>query len=77
MNRVNETTLKVNDAAQRLNVSASMVYKMIAQGQLAHVRIGRCVRVPAEEVDRIARESVRFHTSDKTKRGKSRANPDT
>lgn len=77
-------TVKVPEAARRLNVSRSLLYRLVAQGFVAHVQIAGCIRVPASEVERVAREgvrkcteSVRFRTSDKTKRGKSRANPDT
>jgi excisionase family DNA binding protein len=43
--------MTVGRAAERLAVSKSMVRKLIKQRRLTRVRIGRCVRVRAEEVD--------------------------
>jgi excisionase family DNA binding protein len=41
--------LRIEDIAERLAVSRSMAWKLIANGQLRSLRIGRAVRVrPAE-----------------------------
>jgi excisionase family DNA binding protein len=36
--------LTVAEAAQRLRVSRATVYKLVAEGRLAHVRIGNQIR---------------------------------
>jgi excisionase family DNA binding protein len=36
--------LGVADAARRLRVSRATVYKLVADGKLAHVRIGNSIR---------------------------------
>jgi excisionase family DNA binding protein len=46
-----QSLITVRDAAQRLAVSASMVRKLLATGQLTPVRIGRCVRVRLEDIE--------------------------
>jgi excisionase family DNA binding protein len=41
--------LRVEDVAERLSVSRSMAWKLVAAGELRSVRIGRSVRVrPAD-----------------------------
>ena len=40
--------LTVAEVARRLRVSRATVYKLVAQGKLAHVRIGNSIRFPAE-----------------------------
>jgi excisionase family DNA binding protein len=45
----NVRLLRIEDIAERLAVSRSMAWKLIANGQLRSLRIGRAVRVlPAE-----------------------------
>jgi excisionase family DNA binding protein len=36
--------LSVADVARRLRVSRATVYKLVAEGKLAHVRIGNSIR---------------------------------
>jgi excisionase family DNA binding protein len=45
--------------AARTDLSPSMVYKMVANGSLHSVRIGRSVRIPASELDRVLAGEVR------------------
>ena len=40
--------LTVAEAAQRLRVSRATVYKLVAEGQLPHVRIGNQIRFLSE-----------------------------
>ena len=40
-------TLTVRAAARRLNVAPATIYRSVARGELAHVRIGRAIRIPA------------------------------
>jgi excisionase family DNA binding protein len=51
--------LRMREVATRLHVSEQMVSKMIADGRLHAVRIGRAVRVPVAEVERVAREGTK------------------
>jgi excisionase family DNA binding protein len=43
----------VPQAATALNVSKRTVRAWIAQGRLGFVRLGRAVRVPVEEIERL------------------------
>jgi excisionase family DNA binding protein len=37
--------LKLSEVAQILGIGRSLVYELIAQGQIPYVRLGRCIRV--------------------------------
>lgn len=50
--------LDVAGVAERLDVSEWLVRKMIRNDELRHVRIGRLIRVPQSEVDRLLGGSV-------------------
>ena len=43
--------LRIEEIAQRLAISRSMAWKLIAHGQLRSVRIGRAVRVRPQDLD--------------------------
>ena len=45
-----------DELATMLKVTRQAVYNWIQQGHIAAVRIGRTVRVPAEEVERVLRD---------------------
>jgi excisionase family DNA binding protein len=40
--------ITVAEVARRLRVSRATVYKLVAEGRLAHVRIGNSIRFPPE-----------------------------
>ena len=40
--------LRVGEVQEALNLSRSKTYELIASGELPAIRIGRCVRVPAD-----------------------------
>ncbi len=44
------------ELATMLKVTRQAVYKWIQQGHMEAVRIGRTVRIPSEEVERLLRE---------------------
>lgn len=46
--------LTVREAAERLSLSPRQVRRLIAWGQLRAVRLGRAVRVPEGELERLA-----------------------
>ncbi len=47
MSTFEDSYLKPSDIARRLSLHRSQVYKLIKDGTLPHIRIGRSVRVPA------------------------------
>jgi len=51
--------LRIEDVADRLAVSRSMAWKLIAYGQLRSVRIGRAVRVRPADLDEYVDGAVR------------------
>ena len=45
--------LTVKEAAAELNVSVYTIRAWVAQRRIGHVRLGRAVRVPAAEIQRL------------------------
>lgn len=43
----------VEQAALELNLSTATIRSWIAQRRLGHVRLGRAIRIPAEEIRRV------------------------
>ena len=43
----------VSEAAQELNLQPSTMRAWIAQRRIGHVRLGRAVRIPAAEIQRL------------------------
>ena len=43
----------VSEAAQELNLKPSTMRAWIAQRRIGHVRLGRAVRIPAAEIQRL------------------------
>lgn len=54
-----ERLLRIEDIAERLNVSRSMAWKLIAIGQLRSIRIGRSVRVRPADLEEFVAGAVR------------------
>lgn len=50
--------LTVAETARRLGLKEGTVRMWISRRRLAHLKIGRAVRVPEEEVERIIRENT-------------------
>jgi excisionase family DNA binding protein len=48
----------VKEATLRLKISRSLFYKAIAAGRITIVRFGSAVRIPAVEIERLAREGL-------------------
>ena len=48
------------DVAERLNVSLRSVQRLVRQGRIRVIRIGRLVRVQAADVDRFIRNSLKY-----------------
>lgn len=51
--------LRIEEIAERLAVSRSMAWKLIAHGQLRSVRIGRAVRVRPADLDAYVASAMR------------------
>lgn len=52
------TVLTVDEAADRLKVSRSLIYSQLRSGELRSIRLGRRRLIPAAEVDRIIGEAA-------------------
>jgi excisionase family DNA binding protein len=50
--------LKGNDVAERLNVSKAFAYRMMADGRIPTVTLGRSVRVRPEDLENFIEASV-------------------
>ena len=50
--------LKGNDVAEILNISKAFAYRMMNEGRIPTVRMGRCVRVRPEDLQVFIAESV-------------------
>ncbi|QKK09293.1 MAG: helix-turn-helix domain-containing protein [Planctomycetota bacterium] len=46
--------LSVSETARAMGVSDRMVWRLIAEGEIRAIKIGRCTRVPCAELERIA-----------------------
>ncbi len=55
--------LRVTEACESLGISKSLLYELIASGEIAVVRIGRAVRVPTDALDTFVR-AVRQEATD-------------
>jgi len=42
--------LTIREAAERLNISRAALYKLCAQNQVAHVRVGNAIRFAAADI---------------------------
>jgi excisionase family DNA binding protein len=50
--------LKVPQAAEELSLSPKTVWQMVADRRLAVVRLGRAVRIPTSEIERLIEEGT-------------------
>lgn len=64
--------LSVDETAKRLRMRRTVVAAMVREGRIGSVRVGRRRRVPAGELERIARGAVSFEPPE---RGERRARP--
>lgn len=46
------------EVASELRLGKSTVYRMVETGQLPGVRIGKCVRIPREELDAFLQKAL-------------------
>ena len=50
--------LKISQVSDLIGFGRSKTYRLISDGELPHVRIGRSVRVPADELERWIAENT-------------------
>ena len=67
--------MKVAEFAKALNVTEACIRKWILEHRIAVVHVGRLVRIPASEYERLTSEGLRpARQSDITSRTKSHSN---
>ena len=54
-----EILLKVDEAAEALKVTPACIRRWILEAKITTVKIGRLVRIPSSEVDRLVEEGLR------------------
>jgi len=59
MNISEDTFLTPKVFAKRLSISRWTVYSWLSEGRINSVKVGRLVRIPQSELDRIIREGTR------------------
>ena len=50
--------LSLEEAATQLSVSVMSIRRLVRDGTLKHVRLGRCLRLISEDVDRVLKSRV-------------------
>ena len=67
-----ERLLRASEVARMLNVSRSMIYRLIEQGELPTVRVGHALRFRSEDVHEYIRKRARGTAKRRvqTKKGK-------
>ncbi len=64
-----DTFYTPDELAAMLKVTRQAVYNWIQEGRMESVRIGRTVRIPGDEVERLLREGRKPRNLDKGKPG--------
>lgn len=49
---LNKLLLKPSEVTQILGIGRSLVYELIARKEIPSIRLGRCIRVPSESLQR-------------------------
>jgi excisionase family DNA binding protein len=58
MNKYERLFLTLSEFADALCISRALARKWAKLGKIKIVRLGRCVRIPADELERVIREGV-------------------
>ena len=53
MEKLERRTYTVEEAAQILGISRSSAYEAARKGEIPTIRIGKLIRVPADQLDRL------------------------
>jgi excisionase family DNA binding protein len=56
--------LTVKDAAHALNISQSLVYKMVESHKLPCIRLGDCIRFSTEQIEIFVSQNTKEHKHD-------------
>jgi excisionase family DNA binding protein len=56
--------LRANEAAVVLGIGRTKVFEMLASGELPAIRIGRCLRVPKDRLERWIEEQTDAHAGE-------------
>ncbi|MFC1930894.1 helix-turn-helix domain-containing protein [Chloroflexota bacterium] len=56
MNKIEKLLLKPSEVTQILGIGRSLVYELIARKEIPSIRIGRCIRVSSESLQRWLRD---------------------
>ena len=43
--------LKPSEVVELLGIGRSKLYELVSEGQIPHVRIGRCIRIPSQSIE--------------------------
>lgn len=57
MKQQDKVVMTVEEVAKKLRVDPRTVYRMIEQGMLQAIRVGRLWRIPQESLDRLLRRN--------------------
>ena len=52
--------LNVDEVAETLGVSRGLIYKMVAEGTMPHLKIGSRILIPADWEDRLSSQAASF-----------------
>jgi prophage regulatory protein len=55
--------LKPSEVTQILGIGRSLVYELIARKEIPSVRLGRCIRVPTESLQRWLRDQENYQSN--------------
>lgn len=70
--RFDKLLLRPNEVADLTGLGRSKTYELIAEGEIPSVRIGKCVRVPADRlrewIDQLVTENARKSVSERENR---------
>ena len=61
--------LKPSEVAQILGIGRSLVYELIARKEIPSIRVGRCIRVPSESLQRWIKERENSQSSEEYRIG--------
>ena len=50
--------IKVSELAKMLSVTRQTIYNKVKDGSIKSIKIGKAIRIPEEEVDRILKEGI-------------------
>lgn len=57
--------LSISQFAASLNITVACVRRWVFEGKIAKVKLGRLVRIPAAEADRLVREGLQEARNDR------------